>query len=249
MEDKAKTEFKERIKEHNKAIEQWDNCQFLNIQSISFDEVCSDLVVPISEKHNSNIALPIRLFNCKESINIGLIRIPSQFNEDITQQQFITDNKNACNLFDALLFMDEDSNFSNLGFKEISNYDNTNTHYRNPLIDFDSFKAVFKQNSIVILRTASATGTNRSKEAVQAAFELPEFYKNQINELQNTILTVSTGKIKCTYDELNELGIYCLHQIKRGATLSQSTFEDLSFDDEIRVSVLICSLDEVSDND
>ena len=115
----------------------------------------------------------------------------------------------------------------------------TITHYRNPSIDFETFKNVFKSNSMVIMGTATASGFNRAIEAASSAFILPDFYTNQIIELKNSMLSVATANSKCTTDETNEIGKYCLNQIKRGDTLALDRMEDLTLQNEIKVSVLI----------
>jgi cell division GTPase FtsZ len=116
-------------------------------------------------------------------------------------------------------------------------------HYRNHSFDFESFKNVFKNNSIMIMRKANASGFDRAIEAVSSAFACPDLSTIQIIELKNAIVCIATGNSTCTNDEMNEIGKYCLNQIKRGATLTLDRMEAPSLQNEIRVSVLISGFD------
>ena len=240
-----KLEATERIKAYNKALADWNKRQLLDINSIPFDELGADLIIPISTTEKCNKPIAIRIFNSVESINIGLFIIPNQFDKTNIQDQFIADFESVRDQFDCLLFMSMDSSFIDLGFKEISanNDIKTITHYRNLLIDFESFKEVFKSKSLVIMKTAVASGINRAMEAVQDAFIFPDFYVNQVLEMKNTIACVATGSIEFTEDKVNEIGLYCLNQNKRGASLSLSTMEDSSLLNDVRVTILISGFD------
>ncbi len=57
------------------------------------------------------------------------------------------------------------------------------------------------------------------------------------------MVSVVIGNSTCTNDEVNEIGKYCLNQIKRGAKLTLDRMEDPSLQNEIRVSVLISGFD------
>ena len=142
--------------------------------------------------------------------------------------------------------MSKEASFSDLVVKEIitSNDVKTIIHFRNSLIDFESFKEVFKPKSLVFMNTAFASGRNRAIEAVQATYELADFYSSQILEIKNTIAVVATENIKWTKDDLNQIGLYCLDQNKRGTSLFLSAMEDLSLKDKIRVTTLISTCAE-----
>ncbi|MGO4820584.1 MULTISPECIES: hypothetical protein [unclassified Flavobacterium] len=174
-----------------------------------------------------------------------MIDIPNQFDEIITEEEFVTNFQSFRNLFDALLFKSTDANFSDFGFKVMMSDDksSTITHFRNPSFNFDNFKEVFKSNSLVIMTTATASGFNRAIEAASSAFVLPDFYKDQIIELKNVVVSVATGNSTCTNDEVNDIGKYCLNQIKRGATLTLDRMEDLTLQNAIKFSVLISGFD------
>jgi cell division GTPase FtsZ len=83
--------------------------------------------------------------------------------------------------------------------------------YRNSCFDFESFKDVFKPKSIVMMKTAFASGSNRAMEAVRSAFLFPDFYNNQILEMKDTMVCVATTDINCTIDEANDINKYCLN--------------------------------------
>jgi cell division GTPase FtsZ len=238
-------DFKEKLEIYNTTLETWKKRKLNDINLIPFDAACTDLIILNSSGNKPNFPTAITIFNNSERISIGLIHIPNQFDEINTQEQFITNFQSFRNQFDALLFKSTDANFTDFGFKEMvsDNKSSTITHYRNPSFDFDNFKEVFKSNSLVIMTTATGFGINRAIEAASSAFVLPDFYNNQIIELKNAMVSVAIGNSTCTNDEVNDIGKYCLNQIKRGATLALDRMEDLSLQNEIRVSVLISGFD------
>lgn len=247
MEDNKALESKERVKQFNKKVDDWNDRQLLGLNSIPFDEVCTDLIIPNSISNAPNVPTAITIFNNNESISIGLIDIPNHFDNTNTQEKFTANFQSFRNQFDTLLFRCPDANFTDFGFKEMvsSNEPSAITHYRNLSFDFESFKNVFKHNSIVIMKTAtdSDSDSNRAMEAAATAFALPALYTNQIIELKNAIVCISTGACKSTDDEVNDIGKYSLNQIKRGATLTLDRMEDLTLQNEIKVSVLISGFD------
>lgn len=245
MENNKNLNSEERLKGYNKALEIWDKRRLLDENSISFDEVCADLIITNSINNYANEPVSARIFNSQESINIGLILIPNQFDETNTQEEFINNFKRFRNQFDTILFINNDSNFTDLGFKEIVPNDRTTTktHYRNTCFDFESLKDVFKSKSMVIMKTAIASGSNGAMEAIVSTFEFPDFYRNQIVEIENTIVCVASGNHDYTNEELNSIGKYSLDQMKRGAILVLATLEDMSLLNEVRVSVFISVFD------
>lgn len=125
MDNNQSLNRKERLKSYNKALETWDTPRLVDASSISFDEVCTDLIITNSIDNNVNKPITARIFNSQESINIGKILIPNQFRETNTQEQFINNCKRFRNEFDTLLFMNNDSDFTDFGFKEIGSNERT----------------------------------------------------------------------------------------------------------------------------
>lgn len=239
--------IKKRVTAYDKAQEEWGQRKLIDVNSLPFDEVCADLIVKNSDNKKVNEVMRIRIFNNQESLNIGCLFIPNQFKELDTQEQFIVNIESIRDHFDSLLLMSTDSNFIDFGFKKIlTNGENNGlTHYRNCCFDFDSFKDVFKSKSIVIMRTSIASGSNKAMQAITSTFAFPNFLSNQIVEIRNTIVCINSGVSKCTNEELNEISKYSHSHIKRGMSLIQSTFEDLSLGNDIKVSALISCFDTI----
>lgn len=232
---------KETLKAYIKALEDWNKRNLIEVNSVPIDEDFIDLIVTNSMNNNVNNPIHATIFNNQESITIGLILIPSQFDEKNTQEQFIAKFESVRDQFDVLLFMNKDSNFTDFGFKEIVSNDMM-THYRNSYFDFESFKDVFQPKGIIIMRTAITSGSNRAMNAIQSAFAIPDFYINQIVAVKDSILCITSGTDPYTNDEINSVCKYSLDQIKRGNSLIHNTFEDLYLGKDIRVSVFISGL-------
>jgi cell division GTPase FtsZ len=214
------------------------------VNTIPFDKDCADLVITNSIS-SKNEPIQIKIFNNQESINIGLFLIPDEFDKENSEAQIIHNYQSFRNQFDALLLMNKDSNFTHLGFKEIISNDKMTSakHYRNVCFDFESFKEVFKSKSIAIMTMDVASGANRAIDAVHSVFLFPNFYRDQIVEIKNTIVCVSSGKHKSHCNEKNDIGKYSLNLIKRGYSLSLNTLDDMTLEDSIRVSALISGFD------
>jgi cell division GTPase FtsZ len=245
MKNNQISDSKEKLEIYNTALETWKKQKLSDINSIPFDAACTDLIIPSSPSNAPNVPTAITIFNNNENISIGMIDIPNQYDKKNTQEQFAANYQSFRNQFDSLLFRSKDSSFADLGFIEMVSNDKTTTiaHYRNPSFDFENFKNIFKSNSMVIMKTVTASGFNRALEAASSAFAFPDFYNNEIIEMKNAMVCITTANSKCTNDETNDIGKYCLNQIKRGATLALDRMEDLTIQNEIRVSVLISGFD------
>ncbi|SHG72821.1 hypothetical protein SAMN05444372_10965 [Flavobacterium micromati] len=247
MKNNQIAQAKEQLKAYKKAQEEWEKRKLVDVNSLSFDNDCADLIITNSFTYKANEPLQIRVFNNKESINIGCLIIPNQFEETNTKEQFTADYKSIGNHFDALLLMTPNSNFTDLGFKKMvsNDKDNSMSHYRNSCFDFEAFKNVFKPKSIVLMGTSVAFGFDRAGEATKSVFSFHDFLKNKNMEIRNTMVCISYGTAKCSNDELNDIGKYSHRQIKRGYSLICNTFEDLSLENKIRVSGFIGCFDSV----
>ena len=247
MEDKRMNERKKRLKKFNQDWEAAEKRKLIDVNYLPFEEDCADLIITKLNSDNVNEPLLAKIFNNQKSITIGCFVIPNQFDEINTQEQFIADYESIRDQFDALLLMSSDSNFTDFGFKELFSNDENNSliHYRNSCFNFESFKDIFKSKSIVIMRTAIASGSNRAMVAAVSAFEFSDFFRNQISEIKSKIVCVSSGNPKCTNDEENEICKFSIDRIKRDMTLGHTTFEDLSLGNNIRVSVIIGGFESI----
>jgi cell division protein FtsZ len=234
-----------KLKAYNLALETWEKRKLLDVNSLPFDKVCADLIITNSIKNKTNEPMLATIFNNEESTNIALFLIPNQFDERNTQEQFIADFESFRYQFDALLLMNKDSNFTDFGFKEIISNDKNSsmTHYRNICFDFESFKNVFKSKSVVFMRTAIGSGSNRAMNVIQSTFVIPDFYSNQIVAIKHSIVCVTYGTDSYPKAEINSICKYSLNLIKRGDSLMHNTFEDLSLGKDIRVSAFISTTD------
>lgn len=246
---KAKiTEYTEEIKAYNTAQSTWGKRNYDGVlHSTNYEEYFPDLIITNSTSNKAIDPIIATIFDSQETLTIGVFIIPKQFDETNTQEQFIDNFENFRHQYDAILLMTEDSNFTDFGFKEIiPNSENTAmTHYRNSCFDFQSFKNVFAPKNIVFMRTALGSGSTKAIEAIQSAFAIPAFYRNQIAVLKDSILCVKSGTDQYTIDEINLVCNYSLDQIKTGATLVHDTFEDNSLGNTIRASVFISGFDSL----
>jgi hypothetical protein len=131
MKNNQISDSKEKLELYNTALETSSKYKINDINLITFDVVCADLIIPNSTSNTGNGPTAITIFNNNENISIGMIDIPNQLDEINTQEQFVTNFQSFRNQFDALLFKSTAATFADFGFKEmmLDDKSNTITHY------------------------------------------------------------------------------------------------------------------------
>lgn len=239
-------EFTQRIKDRNTAQSVWGKRHFTGVNAIHYEEYFPDLIInsATSKVNKPTIAT---LFDSQKTMILGLFVIPNPLDTTTTLEQFTANFESVRDQFDVLILMDENTSFKDFGFNEITvtDDDTTMTHYRNNCIDFESFKNVFQSKSIVFMRSALGSGTNKAMDAIRSAFAVPDSYKNKILTIKDSIICITTGTDLYTNDEINRICHYSLDQMKTGATLCYDTFENKSLGNNSKISVLISGFDSV----
>ena len=64
------SDFKEKSEIYDTALETWKKQKLSDINSISFDAACTDLIIPNSISNAAHVPTAITIFNNKESISI-----------------------------------------------------------------------------------------------------------------------------------------------------------------------------------
>ncbi|WP_366187217.1 hypothetical protein [Flavobacterium ovatum] len=235
MKNTQTAQAKARFEAFNKAQEKWEKGKLIDINSLPFDADCADLFV----EKTANKIISMRIFNSQESLTIGCLVVPNQFDNTNKREQFIAEMEAVRNQYKTLLLISEDSNFGDFGFKEIPSGDATITHYRNSSFDFESFRELFKNCRTAFMKTTITSGQDSAMEAIIPVFNLPDFIKNDPSNLGTSLLCISSGIRTYTKYEVNDIIKYSLNQITRGMSISHSSIEDLSLGNTNRISVFI----------
>lgn len=225
----------------NKAQAIWEKCKLQEVNPIDLDNQSLTLIIENSCINQTKEVVNSVFIKNQESISVGIFSTPTQFDQTYSEGQFVSDFESVRNQFDALLLINKNADFTDFGFQEMISNDELTasiTLYKNSSLDFESIKAIFKSNSIVIMSSALASGSNKAMEAIIEVFEFPDFYSNKIVELKDTILYIATQNFQCSSNELNSIGNYSLKQTKSGATLNLNTSEDKTLENDIRISIL-----------
>ena len=218
-----------------KAQKKWEQRTLINSNLIPANAINSHLII----EHATDIAFSVRIFNNQESLNLGCLVVPEHFDLINTEALFLADIENSKSQFDSLILMSAKATFSDIGFNEILYHDDAITQYINNSFDFESFKELFKNCPIAILRKSVASSQDNAMNAITPIFDFPEQLKSYDTNFGNAILCISNGMRRFTNFEVNDIVIYSLSKITRGASLCHSILQDDSLEKDIKIGVLL----------
>ncbi len=112
------------------------------------------------------------------------------------------------------------------------------THHYTQNIDFKDAKTVLENSGSAIMGSATASGANRSQEAITKALESPLLNDNKITGAKNVLLLIVSGTSEITIDEIGEINDYIQSQAKTSVNIIMGVGEDESLGDSIAVTVV-----------
>lgn len=224
-----------RLEAFKKAQEKWEQRTLIDSYLIPADAINPHLII----EHTADKVFSIRIFNNQESLNLACLFVPGHFDLVNTEALFLAEIENSKNQFDSLILMSAKATFSDIGFNEILYHDDAITQYSNNSFDFESFKELFKNCPIAILRKSVASSQDTAMNAITPIFDFPEQLKSYDTNFGNAILCISNGMRRFTNFEVNDIVIYSLNKITRGASLCHSMLQDDSLEKDIKIGVLL----------
>ncbi len=112
------------------------------------------------------------------------------------------------------------------------------THHYTQNIDFKDAKTVLENSGSAIMGSATASGENRSQDAITKALESPLLNDNKITGAKNVLLLIVSGTSEITIDEIGEINDYIQSQAKTSVNIIMGVGEDESLGDSIAVTVV-----------
>lgn len=186
-------------------------------------------------------------------LTVGIVTVPFQFEGKMRNEQAQLGVERLRENVDSLIVINNNKLrevYGNLGFKAgFSKADEVLatasrgiaeviTHHYTQNIDLRDAKTVLSNSGTAIMGSASASGTNRSKLAIEKALDSPLLNDNKITGAQNVLLLIVSGKDEITIDEIGEINDHIQLQAGNSANIIMGVGEDENLDDAISVTVI-----------
>ncbi len=199
-----------------------------------------------------------------EILTVGIVTIPFQFEGKTRNEQAQAGVEKLRDNVDSLIVINNNKLrevYGNLGFKAgFSKADEVLatasrgiaeviTHHYTQNIDLRDAKTVLSNSGTAIMGSASASGTNRSKLAIEKALDSPLLNDNKITGAQNVLLLIVSGKDEITIDEIGEINDHIQNEAGNSANIIMGVGEDEDLDDAISVTVIATGFDSEQQDD
>lgn len=123
------------------------------------------------------------------------------------------------------------------------------THHYTQNIDLKDAKTVLSNSGTAIMGSATATGINRSEEAISQALDSPLLNDNKITGAKNVLLLIVSGSEEITIDEIGEINDYIQAEAKSNVNIIMGVGEDESLGEAISVTVIATGFNKDQQNE
>jgi len=162
-------------------------------------------------------------------LTIGIVTTPFSFEGKMRNEQAQKGIEKLREYVDSLVVIDNNKLrevYGNLGFKAgFSKADEVLstaargiaeviTHHYTQNIDLKDAKTVLSNSGTAIMGSATASGTNRSHEAISKALDSPLLNDNKITGAKNVLLLIVSGTEEITIDEIGEINEFIQTEAK-----------------------------------
>ena len=122
------------------------------------------------------------------------------------------------------------------------------THHYTQNIDLKDAKTVLSNSGTAIMGSATATGINRSEDAISKALDSPLLNDNKITGAKNVLLLIVSGSEEITIDEIGEINDFIQAEAKSGVNIIMGVGEDESLGESISVTVIATGFNKDQQN-
>ncbi|MDV7187023.1 cell division protein FtsZ [Lutibacter sp. TH_r2] len=186
-------------------------------------------------------------------LTIGIVTIPFSFEGKMRNEQAQNGIEKLREYVDSLVVINNNKLrevYGNLGFKAgFSKADEVLstaargiaeviTHHYTQNIDLKDAKTVLSNSGTAIMGSATATGVNRSEEAISKALDSPLLNDNKITGAKNVLLLIVSGAEEITIDEIGEINDFIQSEAKSNVNIIMGVGEDESLGDAIAVTIV-----------
>ena len=192
-------------------------------------------------------------------LTIGIVTIPFSFEGRMRNEQAQKGIDKLRQYVDSMVVINNNKLrevYGNLGFKAgFSKADEVLstasrgiaeviTHHYTQNIDLKDAKTVLSNSGTAIMGSASATGTNRSEEAISKALDSPLLNDNKITGAKNVLLLIVSGQEEITIDEIGEINDFIQAEAKSDVNIIMGVGEDETLGDAISVTIVATGFDK-----
>lgn len=205
-------------------------------------------------------AAPIIAQMAKEMdiLTVGIVTIPFNFEGKTRNEQAQLGVEKLRQSVDSLIVINNNKLrevYGNLGFKAgFSKADEVLataargiaeviTHHYTQNIDLRDAKTVLSDSGTAIMGSASATGSNRAKDAIGKALDSPLLNDNKIRGAKNVLLLIVSGTDEITIDEIGEISDHIQEEAGHSANIIMGVGEDESLEGSIAITVIATGFD------
>ena len=186
-------------------------------------------------------------------LTIGIVTIPFSFEGKMRNDQAKKGIEKLREYVDSLVVINNNKLrevYGNLGFKAgFSKADEVLstasrgiaeviTHHYTQNIDLKDAKTVLSNSGTAIMGSATASGMNRSEEAISKALDSPLLDDNKITGAKNVLLLIVSGSDEITIDEIGEINDFIQSEAKSNVNIIMGVGEDESLGESISVTVV-----------
>ena len=123
------------------------------------------------------------------------------------------------------------------------------THHYTQNIDLKDAKTVLSNSGTAIMGSATASGVNRSEEAISRALDSPLLNDNKITGAKNVLLLIVSGSEEITIDEIGEINDYIQAEAKSNVNIIMGVGEDEALGEAISVTVIATGFNKDQQNE
>ncbi|WP_298366351.1 cell division protein FtsZ [uncultured Lutibacter sp.] len=186
-------------------------------------------------------------------LTIGIVTIPFSFEGKMRNDQAQKGIERLRQYVDSLVVINNNKLrevYGNLGFKAgFSKADEVLstasrgiaeviTHHYTQNIDLKDAKTVLSNSGTAIMGSATASGQNRSEEAISKALDSPLLNDNKIMGAKNVLLLIVSGTEEITIDEIGEINDFIQAEAKSDVNIIMGVGEDEKLGDAIAVTIV-----------
>lgn len=186
-------------------------------------------------------------------LTIGIVTMPFNFEGKMRNEQAQKGIDRLREYVDSLVVINNNKLrevYGNLGFKAgFSKADEVLstasrgiaeviTHHYTQNIDLKDAKTVLSNSGTAIMGSATASGMNRSEEAISKALDSPLLNDNKITGAKNVLLLIVSGAEEITIDEIGEINDFIQSEAKSDVNIIMGVGEDESLGDAIAVTIV-----------
>ncbi|MRT16645.1 cell division protein FtsZ [Vitellibacter sp. q18] len=186
-------------------------------------------------------------------LTVGIVTIPFQFEGKTRNDQAQIGVEKLRQNVDSLVVINNNKLrevYGNLGFKAgFSKADEVLataargiaeviTHHYTQNIDLRDAKTVLANSGTAIMGSATASGANRAKEAINRALDSPLLNDNKIKGAKNVLLLIVSGSDEITIDEIGEISDHIQDEAGHSANIIMGVGEEESLEGSISITVI-----------